>query len=492
MDYEEKQSSLIFQRIEIGKKLLAYIKHFPECIAYRSPTGFYPFQYAAYLNKYNTLELLYDIDKEGQYSNDYIKGPEDMNALHLAVSRNSIETTKFLLKHFYDPSIKCKDGLTALHVAVREGSLECVKILLFYNDNNELINKKTDASHTALHFAAFNNYYKIVLILLLFGADSKIKDYQNNTALDLAIKKNSKESIDILTNFTKIKIDLEEKFNIIISTFQRMDVSPNFPKLFLLTVIKDNPLLVEYFKTSDGLTLLHYASIYGRFNSLELLLQYTTNPDQHDRKWNTPLMVINNQQYERIFDAFIEKGANINSLNIEGYNVTSYKFMSSKQHPNEQFLFIIKHQPNLLSSKIDFLFDNKLEQIPLLYIFASDDKFNPYLFEGFSLKTKHSFSMSFGENELTALKVAYWKRAFNNFKFLILKASVCPFMKNKEIYFDAAKDPSRIEYLKIILQYKGIKDILVTDENGKTALECAREYNNKEAVMIIKQALKEC
>ena len=158
----------------------------------------------------------------------------------------------------------------------------------------------------------------------------------------------------------------------------------------------------------------------------------------------------------------------------------SYKVESSKS-----FYFKIR------TSLVYPLFDNKLEQIPLLYIFASDEKYNPYLCEDFSLIIKHSFSISYGENELAALKVAYWKRAFNNFKFLILRARVCPFMKNKLIYFDAAKDPSRIDYLKIMLQYKENKDILVIDENGKTALEYARENNNKEAVMIIKQAVKD-
>ena len=135
--------------------------------------------------------------------------------------------------------------------------------------------------------------------------------------------------------------------------------------------------------------------------------------------------------------------------------------------------------------------DNSIEPIPLLIVFASDDKYNQYLIEDFSTETKYSFSKDFGEDKLTALKIAYWKRAYNNFQFLILKAKTSPFQKNKEIYFDAAKDPSRIEYLKIMLQYKGYKDFILTDDkNGKTAIEIARFNNNKEAADLIKNALK--
>lgn len=60
-----------------------------------------------------------------------------------------------------------------------------------YRTNDTLLNRGDRQKQTALHYAAVCNNSEAVEELLNAGADPKIQDVEGNTALHLAVKKNS-------------------------------------------------------------------------------------------------------------------------------------------------------------------------------------------------------------------------------------------------------------------------------------------------------------
>ena len=129
--------------------------------------GFTPYLYAAYLGKINLLmEMDDDIDSVG---------PEGMNALHLAASRNEIEVVKYLIENVgMDPKATCDKGLNVLHIACREDATDTIKYLI--EKCPELINTQTKRGFTPLHFAAFHQNKETTKILIENGADPNIKN----------------------------------------------------------------------------------------------------------------------------------------------------------------------------------------------------------------------------------------------------------------------------------------------------------------------------
>jgi ankyrin repeat protein len=67
--------------------------------------------------------------------------------------------------------------------------------------NGAIVNHKGNGDMTALHYAAFANDPDKIKLLLDNGADKNIKDKNNETALELAIKHNKENSIGVLETY---------------------------------------------------------------------------------------------------------------------------------------------------------------------------------------------------------------------------------------------------------------------------------------------------
>ena len=408
-----------------------------------------------------------------------------MNALHFSVSRNNLQSTKFLIKHYFDPAEPCFGGLSALHVAAREGAFECVKLIMFYNGTMiQLIDNQTNDGFTALHFAAFNNDAHVVLALLLFEADPSIQDDRKMTPLDLAIKVNSTECINLLSNYENIKKQLQINFG-----KSKKLISENKVQE-LDSLLKQNPLLADFFDIKDGITLLHIAASYGSIECVKTILKYATNVNPHNINWETPLFNICKDEkadpnnFEPILDEFMKKGADLKLYNKEWKHLLSHLCIHGGS--GSQILSILKYKDIRLSNKIPF---NGTE-LPIFFVFASYDMYLRYIQQIYETDpSTKAFTKPI--NGKTALLQAYENNALEIFKFLILTVKVTPFKKeNKWIYFNAAKDPNRIEYLKVILQSKpGSKKLAIKDDNNKTALEIAKQNNNEQAFELIFQEM---
>ena len=122
--------------------------------------------------------------------------------LHLAVQSNLL--IFILLVDKCRNSLQNHDGDTAFHLAARYGKTDLLDLMIRenkpssdpYSSNHDVsktsrfknvVNKQ---NCTALHYACFENNYKIVEKLLEIDVDSEIKNNEGKTALDIAIAMN--------------------------------------------------------------------------------------------------------------------------------------------------------------------------------------------------------------------------------------------------------------------------------------------------------------
>lgn len=158
------------------------------------------------------------------------KNKAGYTALMIAASNGQKEAAQFLLKHKADVNIKNEDGQTALYFAliaeqsdlaiemIQQGaeiddvSGEGDSALLIATTANQndvmnllikkkpsLVNKASNASTTPLMEAARFGSKKTASILLKAGADKKAKNQNGKTALDIAIKAQNDEVIQLLS-----------------------------------------------------------------------------------------------------------------------------------------------------------------------------------------------------------------------------------------------------------------------------------------------------
>lgn len=97
------------------------------------------------------------------------------------------------------------EGMTALHLAVKLKHHAALEILLAsYRESSSLyhlekfINARDEGGWTAIIWAADVGDAKMTSILINGGADAKISDTENNTALHWATLSQSAETINIL------------------------------------------------------------------------------------------------------------------------------------------------------------------------------------------------------------------------------------------------------------------------------------------------------
>jgi ankyrin repeat protein len=74
---------------------------------------------------------------------------------------------------------------------------DIIAVIKGLRGNPELANERDKLMRTPLHWAAKRNFEKLIIILLDFGANPKLKDHLGRTARDLAMKKNFREIADV-------------------------------------------------------------------------------------------------------------------------------------------------------------------------------------------------------------------------------------------------------------------------------------------------------
>ncbi|XP_017338411.1 ankyrin repeat domain-containing protein 1b isoform X1 [Ictalurus punctatus] len=98
----------------------------------------------------------------------------DATAVHWACRGGSLPVLELLLNHKGNIHAKDKLQSTPLHVAVRTGHYECAEHLIHCGAD---INAKDREGDTPMHDAVRLNRFKFIQLLLLHGANPKLKNY---------------------------------------------------------------------------------------------------------------------------------------------------------------------------------------------------------------------------------------------------------------------------------------------------------------------------
>jgi hypothetical protein len=118
-------------------------------------------------------------------ANMNFRGPDGMNALHLAAASGDARFVKFLCEGAYacDPNYRSKDGLTALMYAAKYGhALTMAPIVLQGGDFN-IVDPEL---RTPLHYAALTGQTRSAQFLIRIGSSKAAKDKDGYTPGQLA------------------------------------------------------------------------------------------------------------------------------------------------------------------------------------------------------------------------------------------------------------------------------------------------------------------
>jgi ankyrin repeat protein len=105
-----------------------------------------------------------------------------LGAIHLAVSRNKINVVELLVERGALNKGE-KYSYTPLHVASLVGSIRCTQILYESGSN---IDSQNGQGNTPLHLAAVEGELDVVKLLIDIQADTTIKNFDEETAFDVA------------------------------------------------------------------------------------------------------------------------------------------------------------------------------------------------------------------------------------------------------------------------------------------------------------------
>ena len=261
------------------------------------------------------------------------QGHDGYTALHLACRKSILhpETIKLLVGYGANPNIAATDNDCPIHSLVKQGSTVCYKmitLLLEFGADSfcraNIINQQGNNGYTALHLACLRPVYHsdTIKFLLFHGANTNIGDTQGDRPIHLIIAgRYNKEILDLLI---KYGADINKQGN-------------------------------------HGYTVLHLVCQDFRYISLDiikLILSYRANPNISDNNGDYPIhLVVNNSNpYRRnicqIIDTLIQSGADINKQGNNGDTVLHLVCRQpGNHHDTIQFLLSRGANPNIANSR---------------------------------------------------------------------------------------------------------------------------------------------
>lgn len=260
-----------------------------------------------------------------------------MTPLHCAVNRGNEEMIELLLEHNVDLNAACKQGNTALHMAAEQGHRKIIRTLL-----HRRINSRTSNQYgaTALQLAVGTAYDEAIVPLLIKNRFDM--DVQNtitgSTVLHLAVELKRPRIIAFL-------VEKGASLNVLnrqgITPLQLACKIDNCEAVSLL--LERSPNLEH--RSSHGDTALHIAAIEGHWVALDLLSFGGADINAWDSKGESLL----HKQARKgctvsIASHLLEKGANIEACNFQGYTPLQCAAITGNQL---MFNFLIERGANI-------------------------------------------------------------------------------------------------------------------------------------------------
>ena len=249
-------------------------------------------------------------------------------AIHYACVNGHRGVAKLLLDHgaIIGEQLVCTK--TPLCLACSHGHYSTIELLLARDAEVNTISRSD--GWTPLHCACSNGSKQCVKKLLAHGANTTIKNYLEDTPLDVAITKNHSAVIDLLIEHSK-----EQGQGEIITTIDKQkclrkaarDGKINSVQKFL----KDATVDVNGKGGWGGWTALHWACNDGHYDIVELLLDHGAEATSSTKR-GTPLMVSCRHGRHSITKLLIARGADVNGPPVDDDGRTPLHFACSEGH----------------------------------------------------------------------------------------------------------------------------------------------------------------
>ena len=293
-------------------------------------------------NKLPTLIAL--LLEQGRCSINFLD-KEGRTPLHMAVGYGSFNIVQYFLS-LPDITINQQDSIkrTPLHWAAVLGHKPIVELLLSSGADYSVCDCN---GARALHYAAQNNNYEVVISMLNLQKITDEPDNEDRTALMWAAVKGNAEVVKVLlerkcTNVNAIDKRQQTALHMscqaghlncvkLLLAFQAdvsiVDKQHHIP-LFLACASGHADVVSELLGHGsmsnldhpdlDGRTPLHYAAMVDRRNVIEILIKHKLNPNTKDNAGRQPLHIAAYGGFVHCMSVLLENGAHVNVQDNDG------------------------------------------------------------------------------------------------------------------------------------------------------------------------------
>lgn len=307
-----------------------------------------PLHLAIHIGGIDLITLLLDKGAKVTAKGKYKKSP-----LHVAFEYSKIEVIELLLAKGGDLNAKDQDGLTPMCLAVKKGRLEIVDYFLNHekyqgqlksfvteeiagldtplhlaaaSGNKELViyfikaGARIDVQgidlKTPLHVAIQNNYESVVECLLDHGANLQLGcmycDENNCTALHVAADLSNEKIVNLLLNKGASILALTTKG---LTPLHIAACRNNLECVKIL--LKNHDFDVNYLNmlsTDEGNTALHFATMFGCYDVVKLLLEMKADVNIFSFEKMLPIHIAITKGNEKIVELLLNSGSDPDTL----------------------------------------------------------------------------------------------------------------------------------------------------------------------------------
>ncbi|CAL1285635.1 unnamed protein product [Larinioides sclopetarius] len=238
---------------------------------------------------YGSLDVTIYLVEEG--ANVNAKDERELKPVHIATEKGFKDIVEFYLN--------CKDLgekiAELLLIAVNNGKADVCELLI---ERNADVNECHADGETPINLALKKGHKEVLSVLLHFGA------YYNANQLPLSELANNKEVVPILTKVKELFTAVQHKASDKLKS--------------LLAEEGNSKYCLANAKCVKKGTVLHYASLKGYEEIVDILLKHNTNPNAADKTGCTPLHYAAKFSHFEIVKSLLSNGAIFNALSQSG------------------------------------------------------------------------------------------------------------------------------------------------------------------------------
>lgn len=244
------------------------------------------------------------------------KDPGGMPALFIAVEKNQLSATKFLLENGAYPDITDKENDTPLMRAMYYNRPEIAKLLIEYGAN---VNTSYNDDFV-LTWATFNNYTDIVRLLIEKGANIECYNPVGCTPLIIASYGNYEICEFLIQNGADVNARRSKTSN---KDWTSLMYASYYSKLDIMNLLLENGALIDI-RTPSLHSAYLIAAQYGTPDAVELLINNGAELNCTDSDGDSALICAAKYEQTDNIKLLIEYGVDINIRNKDGKRAIDY------------------------------------------------------------------------------------------------------------------------------------------------------------------------